>query len=380
MAIYLLAVLSMLCHTAYAGGRVVFSLLAIELGANPFQIGLLVSLYALCPLLLAIYTGRLTDRIGARTPMFVGLLGMALVLSLAAAVPGLAMLYAVALLLGLASMIFFVAVQGIAGAVGRDEDRVRNYGVLSVGFSLAGIFGPLIAGFSIDQLGHRNALLILAGCTLASLLLLWSQPRLLPRARRAAATQDKRNALELLKMPVLRSTFIMSGALSAAGDLYNFYMPIYGHHIGLSASAIGMIMAAAAAAGLTIRVLLSALPKQGAEMRLLNLAVFVASAAYFLFPMFENAWALAAISFLLGLGVGADQPLSMSLIYSRVPHGRTGEAAGVRLTVHYCTHVAIPLAFGGIGSAFGIAPVFIVNAFLMLTGGLANQRASRAVR
>src|SRR5450759_5040990 len=54
-------------------------------------------------------------------------------------------------------------------------------------------------------------------------------------------------------------------------------------------------------------------------MRLLNQALYVASAAYFLFPFFGNPWALAAISFLLGLGIGTGQPLSMTLIYSPVP-------------------------------------------------------------
>lgn len=377
MAIYLIALLGMLCHTAYAGSRVVFSLLAIELGANPLEIGLLVSLYAVCPLLLAIYTGKLIDRFGARAPMFIGILGMALVLLLAAAVPRLAMLYGMALLFGLAAMIFFVAVQSIVGAVGREQDRVRNYGLLSIGFSLAGILGPLVAGFSIDYLGHSNALLILAGCTLVSLLLLWSQPRLVPRVTHAEEKKRSRNVLDLLRVPALRGTFIVSGALSAAGDLYGFYMPIYGRHIGLSASAIGTIMAASAVSSFVIRLYLSAMPKQGAEMRMLNLALFVASTAYFLFPLFQNPWALAAISFLLGLGVGADQPLSLSLIYELVPQGRAGEAAGVRLTVHYCAHVAIPLAFGGIGSAFGIAPVFIVNALMLLTGGIVNQRAGR---
>ena len=377
MAIYLIALLGMLGHTAYAGGRVVFSLLAIELGANPLEIGLLVSLYALCPLLLAIYTGKLIDRFGARAPIFVGMLGMTFVLLLAAAFPNLAVLYGMALLFGLTAMIFFVAVQSIAGAVGREQDRVRNYGLLSVGFSLAGILGPLVAGFSIDYLGHRNALLILAGCTLVSLLLLWLRPQLVPRVTHAEQKKRSRNVLDLLHVPVLRRALIISGALSAAGDLYGFYMPIYGHDIGLSASAIGTIMAACAGASFVIRLYLSATPKQGAEMRMLNLALFVAGTAYFLFPLFQNPWALAAISFLLGLGVGADQPLSLSLIYALVPQGRAGEAVGVRLTVHYCAHVAIPLAFGGIGSAFGVAPVFIVNALMLLTGGIVNQRAGR---
>ncbi len=377
MAIYLIALMSMLLHTAFGGSRVVLSLLAIELGANPFGVGVLAALYAVCPMLLAIYAGRLIDRVGARLPMLVGTLGVALCMLLAAAFPRLAMLYSLAPLLGLCFMLFFVAVQGVTGAIGHERDRARNYAVLSMGFALAGFFGPLIAGFSIDYLGHRRALVILMGCTLVPVLLLWLKPQLIPRAPPADGKHSAESVLDLLRNAPLRRTFIMSGVISAAWDLYSFYMPVYGHSIGLSASAIGMILAAFALATLVIRMFLSAMVRRGSEMRILNQAIYIASAAYFLFPFFQNPWALAAISFLLGLGVGTGQPLSMNLIYNLAPSNRTSEAAGVRVTVNHCTHVTIPLVFGGIGSAFGFAPVFLGNAVMLLTGGLINHRAVR---
>jgi MFS family permease len=138
-----------------------------------------------------------------------------------------------------------------------------------------------------------------------------------------------------------------------------------------------MILATFAAATFTIRMFLSAMVRQGAEMRILNQALYVASAAFFLFPFFQNPWALAAISFLLGLGIGTGQPLSMTLIYNLAPKDRTSEAAGVRVTVNHFTHVTIPLAFGALGSAFGVAPVFVTNALMLLAGGIVNQRATR---
>jgi len=377
MAIYLIALMSTLCNTAFGGSRVVMSLLAIDLGADPFGIGVLASLYALFPMLLAIYAGKVIDRVGARGPMFAGTLMIALCLLLPAGFPRLLVLYSAAPLLGLGFMLFFVAVQGITGAVGREQDRARNYGVLSVGFSISGFLGPLIAGFSIDHLGHQRALMILAGCALLPLLPLWLKPKMIPRATPAAEEKTGQSVRDLLRIPVLRRTFIVSGFISAAWDLYSFYMPVYGHQAGLSASAIGMILATFAAATFTIRMFLSAMVRQGAEMRILNQALYVASAAFFLFPFFQNPWALAAISFLLGLGIGTGQPLSMTLIYNLAPKDRTSEAAGVRVTVNHFTHVTIPLAFGALGSAFGVAPVFVTNALMLLAGGIVNQRATR---
>jgi hypothetical protein len=46
----------------------------------------------------------------------------------------------------------------------------------------------------------------------------------------------------------------------------------------------------------------------------------------------------------------------MMITFMRSPQGRTGEALGLRLTVNHFTHVVVPLVFGVIGSAFGLAP------------------------
>ena len=72
MAIYLIVLMSTLFNTALGGSRVAMSLLAIDLGANPFGVGLLAALYGVFPMLLAIYAGKLIDRVGARGPMIAG--------------------------------------------------------------------------------------------------------------------------------------------------------------------------------------------------------------------------------------------------------------------------------------------------------------------
>ena len=376
MAIYLIVLLCVLNHAAFTGSRVVISLYAIDLGANPFAIGALVACYALCPLLFAIYAGRFIDRIGPRLPMLAGTAGLMLGLLLPVVSPGLPLLYVTALLLGSSFMFFFVAVQGVTGAVGAPEDRARNYSFLSIGFSMASFLGPLVAGFSIDHLGFRNALLVLSGALVLSLLAQWWCARWLPRPPRNPGKQSGQSFMDLLRIPPLRRMFIASGFLSGAWDLYTFYLPVYGHGVGLSASAIGMILATFSAATLVIRLALPMMARQNDEIRILTWALFVASIAYLLFPFFTNAWALAAISFLLGLGLGIGQPLSMNLIYNLAPAGRTSEAAGIRVTVNNMAHVTIPLLFGGIGSALGFAAVFISNAVVLFAGAVVNNRSA----
>ena len=76
--------------------------------------------------------------------------------------------------------------------------------------------------------------------------------------------------------------------------------------------------------------------------------------------------------------VGA-QPLTIILTYNHAPAGRSGEALGLRLTVNKLTQIVVPVVFGGIGSAFGLYPVFWANGAFLLAGGvvsLAERRVS----
>ena len=80
MAIYLTLVVIVLNHIAFGGSRVVVSLFALESGATQMQVGFLMALYALCPMLFAIAIGRLADRVGPRLPMLLGSTGLGLAL------------------------------------------------------------------------------------------------------------------------------------------------------------------------------------------------------------------------------------------------------------------------------------------------------------
>jgi MFS family permease len=377
MAIFLVALLCVLNHSAFGGSRMLMALYALELGATQLSIGIIMALYALCPMLLAIYAGQLVDRVGPRLPMLAGTLGTAAALLLPYLLPGMLTLYVAALVLGTAFQFFFVAVHGTAGAIGGAEHRVRNYTAVSIGFSLAAFFGPLIAGFSIDHLGHLPAFLMLATCTIVPALLLLFRPGFLPKAaRRAGDGTRKQSAFDLLRDRRLRNTFIASALISAAWDLYQFYFPIYGHSIGLSASAIGLIIGTFASAVVVIRVALPWLTRRYGEFPMLIRTIALAGFSFLLFPFFENPYGLAVISFMMGLGCGCGQPISGSLIFQLAPPGRASEGAGVRVMFNNVTHLTVPLAFGAIGTLFGFAPVFAAGALGLVSGAYYAHRSN----
>jgi MFS family permease len=373
MTLHLVILMAFLSHVGFAGSRLAVPLLAVDQGAGPFVVGTIVALYAALPAVLALPAGRMTDRFGFRVPLLAGSSGLCAGLLLPFFWPSVATLYFVASLLGVSFMIFQLASQTLVGAIAPPAERARNFSLLSLGYALANFGGPLIAGVLIDHAGHARTFLALAMPLVPVIVLAALGARWIPGTQPRSGSAGS-GWLDLLRIRELRNTLIASGIVSSAWDVYQFFMPIYGRSLGLSATAIGLVMSAFAIAIILVRVVLPFALRRTREVQLLTHAMFVACAAFCLFPLFENAWLLAAVSFLLGVGCGVGQPLSLTLVYNASPKGRAGEATGMRITVNQVAHFAIPLLFGAIGSFAGFAAVFVTNAGFLAAGGYLSRR------
>jgi len=369
MTIYLVVLIAVLSQIGFGGSRVAVSLYALELSANQFTVGVMIALYSLCPMLFSITIGKFADRMPPRLPIMLGSVVMAAALLLPPALHGIATLYVSAFLLGLSHQVFSIPLEAVVGGVGGPENRARNYALITMGWSVANFLAPLITGFSIDTIGHLRVFLVLAAFAALPIPLLWWWPGLLPDTVKHAASEKRGSVLDLWRIPYLRSTFIAGGLIGSAQDLFQFYLPIYGHAVGLSASAIGTILGMVALAAFVIRAVIPFLAKKSSEARILTSSIFVAAFAYMLLPFFVNAYALAAIALLLGLGVGCAQPMVMSLLYVLAPAGRIAEAIGLHKTVRGVTQVVIPIFFGSMGAAFGFTTVFLSNSGVLTFGG-----------
>jgi MFS family permease len=376
VTVYIVVLLAFLTHVGFAGSRLAVPLFAVDQGASPFVVGTVVALYALFPGILALPAGRMTDRLGYMIPLLFGTGGVFVALLLPFIWPTMATLYVTASLIGLAFMALQLATQTLAGAIAASADRARNFALLSLGFACANFSGPLLTGFLIDQIGYAWTFAAIAMPLVPAIIISAFGKRWIPKSAHRKAESMRGGMFDLLKIKPLRDTLIASGIVSAAWDVYQFFMPIYGRSLDLSATAIGAIMSAFAISIILVRLVLPFVLKRLTEVQLLTYAMFVAAGAFCLFPLFNGAWALAAASFLLGIGCGVGQPLSMTLVFNASPKARAAEATGMRITVNQVTHFVIPLLFGVVGSVAGYAVVFFTNAGGLVVGGYLSLRTN----
>lgn len=358
---YAVVLLNIAVHSCYMGSKVVVSLLALELGASQFTVGVLAAFYAIAPLLLGVYSGRLIDRRGVRLPMLLGAGCMVVAMLAGFLLRELAGLVAVSLLAGTSFVFFNVSVQNVTGGIGRPENRARNFSILAIGYSVSAFIGPMFAGFSIDHNGYAMTFLYFVFFALLPVVVLAARPRLVHIAT-GPHTEEKHSTLDLLRDAPLRNLIITSGLCVASAELFAFYVPVFSHSIGLSASTIGVILGAYAVAVFVTRFMLPAMIRRWRADQIMSIMMLVAALAFAIFPLMRSIYPLIAMALVIGFGVGCAQPLLMSLSYEKSPPGRTGEVTGLRFTANNIARVTIPLVSGALGVLLGAAPVFWLNA------------------
>lgn len=368
----------MMNHVALTGGRITVSLTALQIGLSTFKVGTLVAVFAILPMLFSVHAGRWVDKVGVFRPLVIGtsLVSFGTVLPFLSQTQPALLLASVCI--GIGFMLHQVATQDLLGHA-EPTQRLRNFSWMSLALAGSGFSGPLIAGLAIDHLGTRLAFGLLTLGPLMSAGGLYLMRHSLRRANEALANSgstrsaEKRRVTELLAVPPLRRILMVNTILSGAWDTHLFVVPIFGVAIGLSATTIGMILAAFAAATFFIRLLLPFIQNRVRSWTLVRVAMATAAIDFMLYPLFTDVSVLVVLSFILGLALGCCQPSMLSLLHQYSPHGRAAEAVGVRMALINASQVTLPLTFGALGGIIGVAPLFWAYALALTAGGWFNR-------
>ncbi len=370
-ATWLTLALTFFNFTGANAARVILTLYALELDASPFAVGVLGGMFYLMPLLLSLPIGALADRYGSRGLLMAGALCGIGSLVLPYFIRTLPAFYTAAALSGFALAFFHVTLQNLMGLLSEPHERARNFSNFSLVGAVTNFVGPLAAGFSIDFAGHAVACLVLSVLPVTGTILLAYRGSLLPGGSHHATGGT--GTLKSLANPDVVRMLAISSLVQLGTDVFQFYLPIYGHAQGLSASAIGAALAAFALAAFLVRFFLARMVKRVAPDKLLAWAFYAGACGFVLVPFTGSALTLGIASFIFGFGMGVGTPLTVMLMYSYSAQGRSGQTLGLRLTASNLMRVVGPVIFGAVGSAIGLPPVFWINALLMGAGGVLSR-------
>ena len=356
-------ILGFVCiHACMAGVRMGAPLLWLREGGSGLEVGILLALFAVMQVFISLPAGRYVDAFGFKQPVRWALCAAALGALLAAAshwLPLYGSLCFAALLVGGASGVTIIALQRHAGSLAQGPTELKRiFSWLALGPAVSNFLGPFVVGLLIDHFNFETAFAAMALLPL----LAWTSIRAVRDAVHAAdAARDlhKANgAWDLLRMPSFRQLLLVNWFMSACWDVHTFVVPVLGHERGLSAATIGSILGAFAIAAAAVRLLLPLLAHRLEEHKVITVAMGSTLALYVLYPLVEAPLGMGLCSVALGFVLGSVQPMVMSTLHQITPQERQGEALGLRLMIVNASSVAMPVTFGVVSAALGVASVF----------------------
>ncbi|TFJ89934.1 MFS transporter [Lentibacillus salicampi] len=81
-----------------------------------------------------------------------------------------------------------------------------------------------------------------------------------------------------------------------------------------------------------------------------------------------NTTLLIVLSFVLGIGLGIGQPLSIATTVESLPNNKIGEGLGLRLTINRLTQLLTPISMGGVATIVGFGGVFYSTGAIVVVG------------
>lgn len=298
---------------------------AEDMGASPTELGLLMAVYSVMQLLFSPMWGRISDRIGRKPVMIIGITGLALSFFLMAIANKLWMLFAARTIGGLLSSANMPTVMAYVADITTEEDRGKGMGIIGASVGLGFIFGPAIGGiFSKTSLSMPFFIAAISSfITIFLVLFIIKEP---VSEKKEIQQSEKIPFRKFFTQPLAILYFLQLFVSMSLAGLEATFAYFAAQKAGLNTLHIGYIFMIMGLAGAIVQGgLVGTLTKKFGEGFVIQLGTII-SAIGFALILFVNSFLTAAIFLtIFGLGNGVIRPSVSALLTkkSTVGHGST---------------------------------------------------------
>jgi DHA1 family multidrug resistance protein-like MFS transporter len=351
-----------------------------HLGAGGTELGLLVASYAVMRLIFGPIWGSLSDRVGRKPILMIGVMGYGVTMVGFGLATKLWMMFAARILAGVLSSATSPTTMAYIGDSTSEEERSGGMGVLGAAAGLGTIFGPALGGLLADR-ALSTPFFFAGGMSLLSVLLIAVfLPESLGEAERAS-TEARRPALNLRAWgealsgpigPLLVQAFLVMAGLTLIYGILGLYALErfnYGtREVGVIFTVLGLMMAVGQG------LLVGPLTKRFGDVNVMKLGFLLSGMTLLTVMAADRFWLI-----LLTIGLFSLANALLSPAVSSLTSKRTTMSQGVTM--------GLSNAFGSLGRIFG-PPLggvafdlhwnlpFLSAAGVMLVGAAVSTRLS----
>ena len=351
-------------------------------GATPFEVGALVSAFALAAMASAPLWGRLADRSGRRPALLLGLLVSAAGYLLFGMAQSLELLLLARLVHGVGGGTVPVVFAYIADSV-TGERRAEGIGWVTAVTSSAAMIGPAVGSLA-TQLHPAGAGAVAAAFSLAAAVFarIW-----LPESRRRREESDAeeapysilgavgRVAVQPLRPLNLLIWIYAAGQIGMAGmtAIIGLYL---GRRFGVDESNIGLFFFYLGGLSIAFRVLvLGWAVRRYGELNVLRAGAVSFGVGLVAIPFATGLWTLGAAVFFVPLGTSLLFPCTTSQVSKRAPGSDVvGQVLGVQQAYGNASKIAAPLVATYMFQALSPEAPFVAIGVVLILAAVMSVR------
>lgn len=336
-----------------------------SMNLNAFHMGLLLASYSIFSFLAAPFWGHLSDKIGRKKILFIGLIGFTLSFFLFGLfIDNLAMLYTARIVGGIFSGACFSTTTSMVSDMTSEEERNKYMGLMGMMIGLGFIFGPAVGGL-LSGISYQVPYFVTSG-----ILVLIAVLSMLTLQETYHGNSAKETDLGTSKMMtpqiilILISTFIVMFTMSGMESTFQLFeiekINITTTQMGLLFM-IGGLINAGLQGGYLRKV------KDGKEKPVIITGQILTVIAFILLPFSMNLWYAGLCLVLLMAGNALVRTLLTSQLTKEGNRNNMGKLTSISYSMDSLGRILGPLTFTGILSNQIDAP-FYFGAIMSVIG------------
>ncbi|MDG0812282.1 MFS transporter [Cohnella rhizosphaerae] len=380
-----LIIVGLMLFTVFVGFGIIIPILPqLVTNASPesanWHTGGMLSLYSFVSFLLSPVWGGISERIGRRPVIMIGVFGFAVSFLMFGLADGnLWIMYASRLLGGLFSGAVTACIVAYVADITSEENRTKGMAVVGMSIGMGFTFGPFIGGELSHSFSLNTPFFAAAALSLITLLAAWLKlPESLTAEKREAARLGKRVSRWTAFQGPLKQLYVLAFFVTFSLAILEGTLQLYGidkfdvtpRKIGLMFFFCGLVGALVQGGIVRRRV------KQGQESRYIAIGLVISAVGFFLLLTAQNWIAASVYLCIFGVGNSLIKPCVTSLITQKTTVSQ-GVASGLSSSMDSLGRIVGPLLGAALLSAQAGLP-FIVSGLLSLgaLGLLAGYRSS----
>ena len=299
---------------------------AEDIGANPTQLGFLMGVYSLMQLLFAPMWGRISDQVGRKPVIMIGILGLSLSFFLMGVSSSLWMLFVARIIGGILSSANMPTVMAYVADITSPEDRGKGMGVVGAATGLGFVFGPAIGGV-FSKINLTMPFYIAGVTSLITFFLVWFLLKESLAKETRGQTNKKKTSLlaELMGSQSILFYLQLFISLSLSG-LEATFAYFAAEKAGIGTIGLGYIfMIMGLASAIVQGGLVGRMTKKFGEGSVIQMGIIISALGFGLILLVSNFTTAAIYLTIFGIGNGVIRPSISALLTksSNAGHGST---------------------------------------------------------